>query len=96
MNATALKPAPRTRTHAVTGFAVDVVDGNGLDVAGEPVTAVFRRADGSEAVVRQATDAGGRTSFADEREVVEVVVIAGREVLGPLRPALEAHLVIEM
>lgn len=88
-----------SRTQTVTTFSVDLVDGSGLDVAGEPVTALIRHEDGAETVVRQTTDAGGRARFVETHEstAIEMMVTAGRETLGPLRPPAQGtHLVIEM
>lgn len=89
---------PRRQSHSVTSFTVDVVDGNGLDVAGEEVTARFDLGDGYERVVTATTDSHGRARFVHEHaiEPLTVTLSAGREIAGPLRPRPGARLTLEM
>jgi hypothetical protein len=81
----------------VTVFSVDVVDGNGLEVAGEAVTASYRFPDGSRSTTVAATDGGGRARFADEHaaDPVSVTISAGRESITDIRPRPGSALVIE-
>lgn len=81
----------------VTSFSVDVVDGNGIEVVAEPVTARFISRSGEVREVAQRTDANGRARFVDihDADVSHVEVVAGHETTGQIRPAPGARLVIE-
>lgn len=89
---------PVQRASRVTAFTVDLVDGNGLEVAGEPVTARFDLGNGYERVVAVPTDGSGRARFVHEHaiEPVTVTLSAGREIAGPLRPRPGARLTLEL
>lgn len=81
----------------LTVVTVDVVDGEGLDVAGEPVHALYRYADGSDSLTVTLTDAAGRARFADAHRgrPETVTVMSGPEIVGPLRVDGEVRTVIE-
>lgn len=81
----------------VTSFSVDVVDGNGIEVAAEPVIVRFTSATGKVREVERTTDANGRARFVDEHDTAlrHVEVVAGHETTGHIRPAPGARLVIE-
>lgn len=81
----------------VTSFSVDVVDGSGLGVAGEPVTASFTTMFGDTEEVRRTTDGDGRARFVDEHSapLSHVEVMAAGETTGHIRPAPGSRLVIE-
>lgn len=81
----------------VTSFSVDVVDGNGIDVQGEPVIARFSLAGGETREIRAVTDATGRARIVAEhdRQPVSVEILAAGESTGPTSPAPGARLVIE-
>ena len=104
MSITQLKPRksfgyrhPRRPDGFVTSFSVDVVDGNGTDVPGEPVIARFFLADGETRDVRAVTDTAGRARFVAEHDLepVSVEILSARETTGPTTPAPGARLVIE-
>lgn len=81
----------------VTSFSVDVVDGNGIEVAAEPVIARFTGATGEIREVERTTDANGRARFVDEHNAAlsHVEVLAANETTGQIRPGPGARLVIE-
>ena len=81
----------------LTQFSIDVVDGNGLDVCGEPVTARFDFGGGAERVVTKVTDRDSRAWFAEEHDTAPrcVTLTAGRETTGTIRPAPGTLLIIE-
>ena len=81
----------------VTSFSVDVVDGNGVEVAGQPVTARFMTTTGTTYEVETTTDLNGRARFVDTHDapLSHVEVIAANETTGQIRPAPGTRLVIE-
>lgn len=80
----------------VTSFSVRVVDGNGIEVAYEPVTARFTSATGETIDVRRLTNGEGEAQFVEVSDTAaHVEVLAARETTGPIRPATGARLVIE-
>ena len=81
----------------VTSLSVDVVDGNGTEVPGEPVVARFILTDGETRDVRAVTDPTGRARIIAEHdsEPLSVEVLAARESTGPSAPIPGARLVIE-
>lgn len=81
----------------VTSFSVDVVDGNGIEVAGEAVTARFTTTSGTTHEVERLTDANGRARFLDTHDapLSHVEVVAANETTGQIRPAPGTRLVIE-
>lgn len=81
----------------VTSFSVDVVDGNGIEVADEGVTARFTSLTGEVREVAQTTDTTGRARFVDTHDapLSHVEVIAANETTGQIRPAPGTRLVIE-
>lgn len=98
MNAPATTLDRSRRDDIQVTFSVDVVDGNGLDVSRERVTAVFHHGDGTKTVTHRLTDAGGRALF-DGVPITPrtaMVLTAGRESLGPLVPTPESKLVVEL
>lgn len=82
---------------ALAAFSVAVVDGTGIEVYGEPVTARFDLGDGRRPTVTRRTGVDGEAHFVKELsgEPIGVTLTAGRESLGPVLPALGARLVIE-
>lgn len=81
-------------TTTVVGFTVSVVDGSGVEVYGEPVTATFHFGDGYHRTVTRATGRDGRARFVDAAGD-GVTLAAGRESLGPVMPTPGDHFVIE-
>jgi hypothetical protein len=80
----------------LTAFSVLVVDGNGVEVSYEPVTARFTTAAGETTERLQMTDGAGVARFVEVNDTAgHVEVIAARETTGPIRPAPGARLVIE-
>ena len=81
----------------VTSFSVDVVDGNGTDVPGEPVVARFSLADGETRDVRAVTDTTGRARIVVEHDLepVSVEILSAGASIGPITPAPGARLVVE-
>ena len=77
-------------------IVVDVVDGNGLEVAGQPVIAHLRRLDGVEVTTEAVTDRHGRARVEATDEVASLSLTSGHESLGPIRPEHGSRLVIEM
>lgn len=82
----------------VTNFAVDLLDGNGLEVSGEPLMARFDLGNGYARVVTMVSDLDGRVRFAVEHPVNprSVTLSAGQETITAIRPAPGARLTIEM
>lgn len=72
------------------GYTVKVVDGDGIEVPGEPVTARFELEDGYCRVLTATTDQQGRARFLGNhvRRPVSVVFDAGQETteVGEPRP----------
>lgn len=81
----------------ITSFSVEIVDGNGIDVAGEPLTVLFSAVDGTRKEIRAVTDTSGRARFVEEHAIqpIDVTVFAGRETTGPIQPWPGARIVIE-
>jgi hypothetical protein len=77
--------------------SLDVVDGNGIEVASEPVTASFAIGDAGREVVA-VTDRAGRARFVIEHATVphNVTMSAGRESVGPIHPVPGRIVVIEI
>lgn len=88
---------PAVDSVAVAALSVTVVDGNGIEVHGEPVTARFDLGEGREYAVTRRTGADGAAHFVEDLAgpAHGVTLSTGRESVGPLRPAAGAHLVIE-
>lgn len=90
-----------TDTVTVAGWvgmlSVDVVDGNGEGVAGEPVEVVYRLPDGTRSRTQSLTDAGGRAHLVDQLPVApqSVTLIAAGEEVGPIEPSHRSAYVIE-
>lgn len=82
---------------AVAAFTVTVVDGNGAEVYGEPVTARFDLGGGREHFVTRRTGIDGAAHFVEELSIAAhgLTLSAGRESLGPVHPHPGARLVIE-
>lgn len=82
---------------ALAAFSVTVVDGSGVEVCGEPVTARFDLGDGRQQAVTHRTAADGTARFVERLAAAahSVTLSAGRESLGPIRPKPGASLVIE-
>lgn len=89
-------PSARPVGTARRSIVVDVVDGNGLEVAGQPVIAHLSRHDGVEVTTEVVTDRHGRARVDATDEVASLNLTSGRESLGPIRPEHGSHLVIEM
>lgn len=83
-------------TSAVLAFSVSVVDGGGVEVYGEPVTATVDLGDGYQRTLTRTTGRDGWAHFVEDTGVAHgVKLTAGRESYGPLRPAPGERLVIE-
>lgn len=89
--------AETSRIAAITTFSVDVVDGNGLPVAFQPVSAQYRYAGTSPLEHVASTDVDGRARFTDHHpeQPLEVTLVSGREQSGP-HPLRRDHFTIEM
>ena len=87
---------PLTSTF-VTNFTVQVVDGNGIEVAGEPVTISFLDAQHGVRAIQATTGIDGRVRVVDTHpdEPQSVVIDAAGESTGPVTPRPGAMVVIE-
>lgn len=91
-------PAEAIATSTWLGvLTVDVVDGNGIGVAGEPVEACFHLPDGTRARAATTTDATGRAVLIEELRTTpeSVVISAAAESVGPFPPTQRTQYVIE-
>lgn len=81
----------------VTNFTVLVVDGNGVEVAGEPVTISFLDTQHGVSSVSTVTDSEGRARVVEthEYEPQSVAIDAAGESTGPLTPRPGAIVVVE-
>lgn len=81
----------------VTSFSVDIVDGNGTEVPGEPVVARFSLPGGDTREIHTVTDTTGRARIVAEhdRQPLSVEILSAGESTGPTTPAPGARLVIE-
>lgn len=74
--------ATRSKASTATStFSVQVVDGNGVEVSGQPVTARVDLGGGYEKVLTGATDGWGEASFQIPGEARGVTVAAGSEIV---------------
>jgi hypothetical protein len=82
---------------SLAAFSVAVVDGSGIEVYGEPVTARFDLGAGRQRTVTRRTGADGAAHFVEQLDgaVRSVTLSAGRESSGPIQPQPGASLVIE-
>lgn len=82
----------------VTNFTVLVVDGNGIEVAGEPVKISFLDARHGVRSIQATTDSAGRARVAEthEREPKSVAIDAAGESTGPIAPRPGAMVVVEV
>lgn len=82
----------------VTNFTVLVVDGNGIEVAGEPVTISFLDAQHGVHSASAVTDSNGRAHVVEthENEPQSVAIDAADESTGPLTPRPGAMVVVEV
>lgn len=96
MSITIDRPSVRPVGMAHRSIVVDVVDGNGLEVAGQPVIAHLHRHDGVDITTEAMTDVHGRARVEVTDDVASVNLTSGHESLGPIRPEHGSHLVIEM
>lgn len=87
---------PLTHTF-VTNFTVQVVDGNGIEVAGEPVTISFLGAQHGVRSIQASTDVDGRVRVVETHldEPQSVVIDAAGESTGPIAPRPGAMVVVE-
>lgn len=85
-------------TSYITNFTVLVVDGNGVEVAGEPVAVSFLDDQHGVRSVRLVTDTDGRARVVEthEREPQSVVIDAAGESTGRLTPRPGAVVVVEV
>lgn len=85
-------------TPFVTNFTVLVVDGNGMEVAGEPVTISFLDAQHGVYSMSAVTDSDGRARVVEthEREPQSVVIDTAGESTGPVTPRPGAMVVVEV
>lgn len=85
-------------TPFVTNFTVLVVDGNGIEVAGEPVTISFLDAQHGVGSASAVTDSNGRARVVEshEKEPQSVVIDAAGESTGPLTSRPGAMVVVEV
>lgn len=81
-------PHPVVVDRYVTSFSVDVVDGNGLEVASQAVTVRYGYPDGTETARTVRTDGGGRARLVDEhtQPPESVTLASGRETIRDIRP----------
>lgn len=95
---TATITATQQTAEAATGLSVTVVDGNGLEVSGEPVTARFHGPGTLERVVVRTTDSQGVARFEEPEgfRSTRLVLSAGRETYTDRLPISAARLTIEM
>lgn len=96
MSITIDRASARPVVTAHRSIVVDVVDGNGLEVAGQPVIAHLRHHDGVDVTTEAVTDGHGRARVEVTDDVASLNLTSGRESLGPIRPEHGTHLVIEM
>lgn len=85
-------------TPFVTNFTVLVVDGNGVEVAGEPVTISFLDAQHVASSMSAVTDNDGRARIVEthEHEPQSVVIDTAGESTGPVTPRPGAMVVVEV
>ncbi|MEX2280072.1 MAG: hypothetical protein WEA76_08290 [Acidimicrobiia bacterium] len=82
----------------VTNFTLLVVDGNGIEVASEPVTISFLDAQHGVHSASAVTDSNGRVGVVEthENEPQSVVIDAAGESTGPLTVRPGAMVVVEV
>jgi hypothetical protein len=85
----------RPEVEDLATITIDVVDGNGIEVAGEPLTVTFVTESGSRRIVEATTDGGGRVHLEPVSRPRLVQIVAGGETTSAMTGVGRTRIVVE-